>query len=66
MPLEHYRPNGDLVFGNYCQWCGKATGTKGHGIDDVKFGRCVRNPDLVRAVRDANKPKPHFKQGKRI
>lgn len=63
MPMEHYRPNGDLSQGYFCENCGQPCGMYGHlNMKDNQFN-CDQNVDIVRQLHKANPPrdtKPHF------
>ena len=63
--MEHRRPNGDLVQGWYCAFCGDAVAMGGHSREDRKTGVCNSNLELVMALHAANMNprirKPHFK-----
>jgi hypothetical protein len=66
--MEHRRPNGALVKGWYCGWCGQPVAMGGHPRGLRETGGCIGNLSLVLALNRANmhtaKTKPHFKYSK--
>ncbi|MEE8598456.1 MAG: hypothetical protein V3S69_02895 [Dehalococcoidales bacterium] len=72
--MEHVRPNGDIVRGWFCEWCGEPVSMGGHSRSDRETGVCNGNMVLVMALRLANKlpemkppPKPGLTpKGKRM
>jgi hypothetical protein len=66
MPAEHYRPDGTLAQGYYCNRCGEPCALYGQHIGALPhhprysggeggpYWDCLPNPELVRQCRAAN------------